>query len=241
MTHFLGEIMKLALCDDSRYDMDNLKALLDGYHQIGKMEQISEYSSAEELLGAVKGGAEFEIIITDISLPEQSGIELGRELNEISPDTQIIFVSGNPEYFQDVYYVEHIQFMSKPVEAERLYYALDKAMSRCVSEYITVGDKQNRQRIDKRMIIFVEASNHDTIVYSPDGRAKYHMPFGEFIELLGNDRFIRCHRGFMVNMEHVTRLEAKSIIVRGGADVPVGRTYSADVKEKILKFWGDSI
>ncbi len=43
MTHFLGELMKLALCDDSRYDMDNLKALLDGYHQIGKMEQYRTF------------------------------------------------------------------------------------------------------------------------------------------------------------------------------------------------------
>ena len=56
-------------------------------------------------------------------------------------------------------------------------------------------------------------------------------------ELKGKD-FIRCHKGYLVNVNHIEKMKMSELIVKCGKEeaiVPVGRSYEKDVKKKIME------
>lgn len=75
---------------------------------------------------------EFDIILTDLNLPDLSGIEMVQRSKEVSPDTEIIMVTGYGSVEKAIeatkagafYYVE------KPVEFEELLVLIEKAIER---------------------------------------------------------------------------------------------------------------
>ncbi|MDQ3321787.1 MAG: sigma-54 dependent transcriptional regulator [Acidobacteriota bacterium] len=75
---------------------------------------------------------EFDIILTDLNLPDISGIEMVQRSKEVSPDTEIIMVTGYGSVEKAIeatkagafYYVE------KPVEFEELLVLIEKAIER---------------------------------------------------------------------------------------------------------------
>ncbi len=75
---------------------------------------------------------EFDIILTGLHLPDFSGIDMVRRCKEISPDTEIIMVTGYGSMEKAIeatkagafYYVE------KPIEFEELFVLIEKAVER---------------------------------------------------------------------------------------------------------------
>lgn len=75
---------------------------------------------------------DFDIILTDLHLPDLSGIDMVRRCKEISPDTEIIMVTGYGSMEKAIeatkagafYYVE------KPIEFEELFVLIEKAVER---------------------------------------------------------------------------------------------------------------
>ena len=68
------------------------------------------------------------IFIIDVKLAEMSGIDLGEKILKLNPNSQIIFMSGYDDYFEDAYEVEHCFFLKKPVAEAKL----EKAMRRAI-------------------------------------------------------------------------------------------------------------
>ena len=72
------------------------------------------------------------IVLTDIKMPEMDGIELLRRLKKISPDTEIIMITGHGDMnlaIKSVKY-EATDFVTKPINDEVLEIALNRAVER---------------------------------------------------------------------------------------------------------------
>lgn len=55
------------------------------------------------------------------------------------------------------------------------------------------------------------------------------------------DKFVRCHKSFLVNLSYVENIKLNTAILESGEEVPVSRYRYKEVKERFLKFLGDSI
>ena len=72
------------------------------------------------------------IVLTDIKMPEMDGIELLRRLKELSPDTEVIMITGHGDIdlaIKSVKY-EATDFVTKPINDEVLEIALNRACER---------------------------------------------------------------------------------------------------------------
>ena len=72
------------------------------------------------------------IVLTDIKMPEMDGIELLRRLKQISPDTEVIMITGHGDMdlaIKSVKY-EATDFVTKPINDEILEIALKRAHER---------------------------------------------------------------------------------------------------------------
>lgn len=50
-------------------------------------------------------------------------------------------------------------------------------------------------------------------------------------------QLIRCHNSYLVNMDHVRRLEKQDFFLDNGKKVPVSRKYLKQCQEKILSYF----
>lgn len=76
--------------------------------------------------------SEFDIILTDLNLPDMSGIEMVRRSKEISPQTEIIMVTGfgSTEKAIEATKAGAFHYVEKPVDFDELFLLIQKAVER---------------------------------------------------------------------------------------------------------------
>jgi DNA-binding NtrC family response regulator len=74
----------------------------------------------------------YDIILTDLNLPDFNGIEMVRRCKEISPDTEIIMITGDgsTEKAIEATKAGAFHYVEKPVEFEELILLIEKAIDR---------------------------------------------------------------------------------------------------------------
>lgn len=172
-----------------------------------------------------------DIVMLDIKLGSTNGIDIGRQMLNIYPDVKIIFVSGYDDYFLDVYDVDHVYFLSKPVEEDRLARALEKAVAGMNEEKhlftYTVGRSQ--YYIDCRKILYFENLRHKLIMHTEYSEDSFYGLISELEKGLP-DYFLRCHNSFIVNIHKVDEYHPSLFIIRG-REIPISRRYKEIARE----------
>ena len=120
---------KILICSEDRDFMQDLG------HRIRRLagerlKEIRLFSNKEDLDFYTTGRPEeSNIILIDISR-DNGGIQLAQKILAVQPHSQIIFMASTDKYYLDVYSVDHVYFLKKPIEAVFLMKALNKAGSR---------------------------------------------------------------------------------------------------------------
>lgn len=119
--------MRLLIVDDGHYVVEYMKHLLDwktfGIHQIETMTNSIE---ARDMLTQ----NHIDILITDIRMPEVSGIDLLQHIHQHSLPTKVIILSGYSEfeYAQQGIRLGALDYLLKPVDKDDVEKAMSKAI-----------------------------------------------------------------------------------------------------------------
>jgi DNA-binding response OmpR family regulator len=95
--------------------------------------RILEAETAEEAMAVLTMvGERPQLVIVDIVLPGDNGIELARQIREEFPDQPILYMSAYPK---DVLWTEGLRdgtedFLAKPFTAEQLIRAVERVLRR---------------------------------------------------------------------------------------------------------------
>lgn len=185
-------------------------------------------------------GAAPHIAFVDINLGDgvQSGIQLVERCFPDGSPTQVIYVTGYIEYCTEVYQTDHVSFLLKPLEQEPLDRALDKALrnlDRARRESLAVRAGGATRMVPAQAIEFIESHKRKLAIHTDEGELQTYATLSD-----AEDRlpiyFLRCHKSYLVNMNHITELRADEITMRSGAVIPVSRTWRAKVKERFARF-----
>ena len=68
---------------------------------------------------------------------------------------------------------------------------------------------------------------------SLDGEYRFYGSLDKIQGALG-ERFLRCHKSFLVNIAQVLKFSGGRIVLQGGMEVPVSRSYVGSVKKRLL-------
>ena len=188
--------------------------------------------SGEELLKAKK---KFDIILLDLMLPGIDGLEVARQ---ISCRSRIIFVTSYREYAVEAFDANAVHYLVKPVTEERLFLALDRAVNQTEqmdNQSLTLMKSGKTQVIFIRDILYCEVFNHQVRIHTVHGTYDY---FGtlDMLETKLDERFFRCHRSFVVNMNCVAGQEKGVAILINGERIFISRRKQADFMQKLLNF-----
>lgn len=115
---------RVLVVDDEPSIVDFIGATLgeQGYAVVG-------FTSPQEALAAT-GRTAFDLALIDINMPDISGIELSRQIREISPATEIVIITGIPdeENLDPCLQMGLTHFLFKPFNESQLIYTIYAAL-----------------------------------------------------------------------------------------------------------------
>lgn len=117
----MGKI-KIILVDDHRLFRDGIKSILDEEENIQVIDEASDAKVLFEKLQWLQP----DIVITDISLPDISGIEITKKINKLYPDIKVLILSmhNNEEFIISSLRAGANGYLSKDIQSAELIEAI---------------------------------------------------------------------------------------------------------------------
>lgn len=161
--------MKIILCDDERQIHEDIRAYAAQYTQKKSIViQLEDCYSAEELIELGEHG---DAVLLDIDMPGMDGIEAARILRKENRKLTIVMLTGKRERFKEAFMIGAVRFVTKPVEADELFEALDYVtLSSAGQEFLKVRYNGSECEIMQRNICVIEAKSDYLEIYSKDRR-----------------------------------------------------------------------
>ncbi len=235
--------LKVAICDDSRIDQEYVSGLLRSFAEAtGRDIEIHSFLSAEEFLFRYAEEKDFQILVLDIEMGKMNGVELAGKLRKDNQDLQILFVTGFPDFMAEGYEVDAIHYLLKPVTQESFFRAMEKAAGRLkqTQPVLLLQENGEMMRIALNDIYFVEVFSHSCVLHITDGNVECRTAISRLENELGN-QFIRVHRAFLVNMEHMKKITKTEILLENGEKIPLARRKYSEVNLAFINYFGGKL
>ena len=162
------------------------------------------------------------LVFLDIEMPEASGLECARIIQDLDPSILIVFATAHEAYMGDAFEVYAFDYLLKPFKMERVIQTLERARDRAslvnqkpVAAKLPGPDKAIPGRmmlhhrggvsfLDLKDILLVQREDRATVLYTlGEGRYVTADTLGEMEERLQNGAFFRCHKSYIINLNHV--------------------------------------
>lgn len=199
---------------------------------------ITHYTSGPEaLLDIEDGRVSADILFMDIELGNFNGIEIAGQIQKQLPAAQIIFATGYDDYYLEVYEVDHVFLLRKPVDPTLLRKALEKAISRLESRetYFSYDLNKKTCYVPFREITYFEIIRRKIILHTDQGETAGFYETMESLEARLPENFIRCHTSFIINLDKVTSFRAGTVQI-GGQEIVISRKYRQAVKKRFAEY-----
>ncbi len=234
--------IKIAICDDSVEDSDQIRDAVEQYLRLGDYHvEICSFKGTSELLAACNQ-EKFGIFILDIMMDDLNGIQVAKEIRKTFSETPIIFASSSREYAVESYEIGAAYYILKPVTPEKLA----PAFLRCQNvlsasrKYLDVMADRETVRVYEKDVVFAEAFGNRVVLHTARGDVSTYTPLDKLMQSLG-DSFLRCHRSFFVNMLCVGRVNGREFVLKTGETIPIRTNGRAEVLQQYNRFLVESL
>lgn len=221
-------IPRIFIVDDEAPARSRLMTLLadiaaDCPHRL--VGEAADARQAREAIAALRP----DIVLLDIRMPGMSGMELAAELaHRVTPAPVIIFTTAYDAYALKAFEVQAIDYLLKPVRAERLANALKRAAALCAPalaqpvaihsagavvhdrrRHFTVQERGRLLLIAVRDVIYLKAELKYVTLRTRTGEYLIEASLASIEEELG-DLFVRVHRNALVARNAIAGVERAS-------------------------------
>ncbi|MDE6099858.1 MAG: LytTR family DNA-binding domain-containing protein [Paramuribaculum sp.] len=194
------------------------------------LEDGGIFSSAQEAVKKVIDG-DFDLIFLDINLPQLNGLEFARI---VPPSTRVIFTTAYDNYAVESFKVNALDYLLKPISYEEF----SKSASRALQHLNGQAAAQKRRELDSIIvkseyklvqipiddILYIEGLKDYVKICTVSGTVMTLMNIKALERTLPDDKFMRVHRSFIVNMRRITVIE-RNRIVFGTTYIPISESY----------------
>lgn len=236
-------MISIAICDDELRELERANSLLKQYafkHPEYEIK-ISNFSAPLELITQVTENGGFDVLLLDIYMPGILGTEAARELRDLGDNCPIIFLTTSRDHAVDAFSLNAAHYLVKPYSEKDFLTALEKVMDKLAEKdevYITVKSTDGISRVDLNKLVYSETENHLQKLYMSDGRViSVRKTSTELFELLEEyPRFYKCGSTYIINMDYIVELSAKSVVFSTGAKIPIPSRKYAEFKKIYMDY-----
>src|SRR5688500_5726534 len=216
--------LKVFISDDEQPARERLRTLLEDIAAELPTKVVGEARNGVQAIELVPpSGA--QVLLLDIQMPGMGGLEVARHLAALGEPPRIVFVTAHDRHAVEAFELNALDYLLKPVRAERLAAALRKASvphqerlakaADAPREYLSVAERNRIVLVPVRDIVFLRAEQKYVTVRT---RSREHLVEEALIALEREfaARFVRIHRNCLVARAAIRGFERAA----GGDDEP---------------------
>ena len=229
-------MIKFAICDDEPAMARELASYLARYleeHEVTAYS-VSNFSSGRALLEAADG---FDVIFLDIQMEEPDGMETARLLRGQGNHSLLVFVTVLMELVFDAFQVEAYDYLTKPLDAARFARTMDRVLQTLeqrTAASIVIQQGSGCEVVPLSDVVYCEVLGRKVYLHKADGTITGYYDRLEQLERRVDGRFFRCHRSYLVNLDHVRGCQAGQVLLSQGERIPVSRLRERDLTGALL-------
>jgi two-component system, LytTR family, response regulator AlgR len=205
--------MKVLLIDDEPLARDRLRSLLA---ELGGCEIVAEGGTGEQAIELVQIHQP-DLLFLDIRMPGMDGIEAANHLSRLDSPPAVVFTTAYDEHALAAFDAHAVDYLLKPIRAERLDTALTKARSVAggkVTDFPINNDKRKHVSgvvqgslviVNIEQVAFFQSDQGYTRVVSQDGELLIEDSLRALEDEFG-DAFVRVHRNALVAVAKVAEI-----------------------------------
>ncbi|MCX4351225.1 MAG: LytTR family DNA-binding domain-containing protein [Lachnospiraceae bacterium] len=233
-------MINIAVCDDEKCMSEKIEKLVEDFFRKKNTNiSVAEYSSGEELL---KSNERIDILFLDIGMRGMDGIETARRLRAHGYNGFLIFITVLKEMVFQSFEVQPFDYLVKPVQEEhfektmeRLFFSMQDRLSP-EKENLLVQKGCESNIIFFQDIICCEIIDRKVYLYLVSGEVIDYYDRIENLEKKMDGRFFRCHRSYLINLNHLKSYRNNTAFMADGKEIPVSRLRSKEFSKVILQY-----
>lgn len=228
----------IGICDDDKVFCAGLEELV--HSAAGELNQKIEtevWYSGESIMRDLEKLSCPDILFLDIELYEKSGIDVGKYIrNGDDYMTHIVYVSSRQEYAMQLFRLQPLDFLIKPVSKEQVKEVLERSLkqrarSKALFEYqkgsvfyqIPCGD-----------ILYFMSSDKKISMIAKDGADEFYGKLKDVAEKLPAG-FLVIHQSYIINSEYVAAYTYESVKMQDGILLNISKPYRKAVRSRITE------
>ncbi|WP_028297714.1 LytR/AlgR family response regulator transcription factor [Olivibacter sitiensis] len=190
-----------------------------------------------------------DVVFLDIQMPGANGFEVLQRIDHVP---QIVFTTAYDNFAVKAFEMNAVDYLLKPYTKERFGNALEKmkiqspskslqflanSLMNCSGIYpsrILVEEGRRLKNINVGDVIYIKADRDYTELHTD---SKYYLSsfgIGAIVSKLDPKDFLRVHRSYIVNINHVKELyrdiSKMFLVMNNGTEINVGRNFMQEVK-----------
>ena len=222
--------LKALIADDEPLARDRLRLLLSGDDEI---EIVGECRNGREVIAALRENPP-DVLFLDIQMPARSGFDAIEQIGAANMPVTV-FVTAHNHYALKAFEVHALDYLTKPIEPERLRQTLAPVKERVASKSALMAQEQLRSILDsirspslpgnktypKRLLVrngtkdvlvsvdeveWIEAADYYSCLHVGTRNYLLREPIKQLAGTLDPDKFVRVHRSAIVNISQVREI-----------------------------------
>ena len=250
-TSFEDTKLRALIVDDEYPAREELRYLLRSFPEI---EVVGEAAAPDEALELIRN-IRYDLCFIDIRMPGGSGVDLVKELSQVSHRPAVIFVTAYPDHAVEAFDLDAVDYLLKPFDEARLGRALQRIVERGADvgaeehqatserepedaglDKIPVPVKDRTILLDVDDVIYATAAHGYSYLVTSGGRHLVPHSLAELERRLGGRGFFRTHRAYLINLNRARAIEpdfagALQVVMDNNAErVPVSRRQARSLR-----------
>jgi two-component system LytT family response regulator len=217
------------IADDEPLARERLRLLLSDDKEV---VVANECRNGRELIASLKE-KRHDVLFLDIEMPGSNGFEVVEQIG-IAHMPIIVFVTAHNHYALKAFEVQALDYLTKPIEPERLRSTLARVKDRIASDAALMTQEQlksvlaslgpvatERKEYPKRLVIpsgtkdsfvnvddieWIEAADYYSCIHAGPKNLMLRETIKQLAETLDPRKFVRVHRSAIVNIDHVLEI-----------------------------------
>lgn len=242
--------MRTLIADDEPLAVERMQIICAGIPALAVVGTASDGAAALRLIDALTP----DLVLLDMTMPELDGLSVARRLGGRANAPAIVFVTAHDSFAVEAFDLDAVDYVLKPVTAERLERAIGRALARRgagtpreVSDWIAefwVPHRSELLRIAADDVTRIDAERDYVRLHLGDAQGVVGRATRSYLLLqtiaglearLNPAKFIRIHRSVILRRDRISGLRHDglgvwSVELTGEEPVRIGRTYLARVK-----------
>ena len=233
-------MLKIALLDDDKTALLISKGAIESFFQEKNIAiSLDAFSSPVNFLAMAKE-ENYRLVFLDIDMPELNGLEVGKQLKEFNPQTDIIYLSQREDLVFDTLVLHPFGFIRKSKIIQDFASVLELFVNTSLNtqsenKKITISSKTGTISADIDSIMYIEGNKNYQTFYLKDGNVfDARVLMSDLEKKLKDHGFIRVHKGYLINYLFIRQIGTNEVTLTNNKVLPLSNKRKDEIMEEYL-------